>query len=496
MAKVTHMIAKKLRARLSQKINKLPFGYYDKTPVGDVLSRITNDVDVVSQTMGQSIVTALFSVVLIVGSAIWMFTISWILALVAIGVSLIGFVIMGLVMSKSMPYYNSVRTDLGDLNAHVEEYYGGHTVVKASNANDNVEDEFEKLNNNLYKSNWKSNFFGSMIWPLMDFVSQFAFIAVCIVGGVLAFNGSISFPAIALFLIYVRLFTYPIMEVASSATQIQATAAASHRVFEFLEEDEMEDESALTKNLDTVKGDIRFENVKFGYSDDKLVIKDFSADIKAGSKVAIVGPTGAGKTTLVNLLMKFYKIKDGDIKIDGVSIHELKRGNVARLFGMVLQDTWLFEGTIRNNLLYNVEVPKEREQELLDNAARATGIDHFIGTLPLGYETVLDERAKISDGQRQLFTIARAMIKDAPLLILDEATSSVDTRTEVLIQDAMDKLTQGRTSFVIAHRLSTIKNADVILVMNHGDIVENGTHDELLKKDGFYAELYNSQFVE
>ena len=496
MAGVTQRIALRLRRKISGKINKLPFSYYDKTPTGDVLSRITNDVDTVSQTLNYSIVTLIAATTMVVGAAVFMFVTNWLLALVAIGSSFVGFFLMAVIMMRSQKYFIAQQKELGDVNAHIEEYYGGHTVMKTSNAVPQVTRRFDKLNNNLYKSAWKSQFYSGLMMPIMTFLGQFSFVAICVVGGALVFSGSIGFPIIASFMIYVRLFSFTLVDIAEAMQNLQRTAASSERVFEFLNEKEMPDESSLNGKLENIKGEVIFNDLKFGYEDGIDVIKGFSANIPAGSKVAIVGPTGAGKTTLVNLLMKFYNSKSGDIRIDGVSIHDLKRGEVSSLFGMVLQDTWLFEGTVRENLLYNMKIDKEREKEILERATQAAGIDHFIRTLPKGFDTVLNDNTSVSNGQKQLLTIARAMIKDAPLLILDEATSSVDTRTEILIQDAMDKLTKGHTSFIIAHRLSTIKNADVILVMNHGDIVESGKHEELLTKNGFYAELYNSQFAD
>ena len=492
MATVTQKIAKKLRTRISDKINKLPLSYYDKNSTGDVLSRITNDTDTLSTTLNQSAVTLVASITLLFGSIIMMFTLNWIMALTAIVSSLGGFVFMGVIMKKSQKHFVDQQARLGTLNGCIEEYYSGYNVVKVCNANGQTNDMARKLGDDLYQSAWKSQFFSGLMMPLMSFVSNLSYLCICVVGGILVFNGSADIGIMASFLIYVRIFTQPMSQLAQVATQMQSTAAASERVFEFLDEKEMEDESSLSKQLSTIKGEVRFDNVKFGYEKGKPIIKGFNADIKSGSKVAIVGPTGAGKTTIVNLLMKFYQTDSGDILVDGVPINQLKRDNVHSLFGMVLQDTWLFEGTVRENLAYNVP---DVTDEQLDAACTAVGIDHFIKTLPKGYDAVLNEQASISNGQKQLLTIARAMIKDAPLLILDEATSSVDTRTEVLIQEAMDKLTKGRTSFVIAHRLSTIKNADLILVLKDGDIIESGNHQKLIDKKGFYADLYNSQFT-
>ncbi|MCL2607842.1 MAG: ABC transporter ATP-binding protein/permease [Methanomassiliicoccaceae archaeon] len=497
MAWVTAKLQERLRREMSEKINKLPLSHLDRTPTGDTLSRITNDVDMVTMTLNYTAVTFISATTMLVGAAIFMFITNWIMALVAIGTSLFAFFLMAVIMKRSQIHFERQQKELGDVNAHIEEYFSGHTAVKTNNARQRTSARFDKFNNALFTSAWKSQFYGGLMVPLMSFLGQFALVAVMIAGGILAFNGTITFGVVVAFMIYVNLFTQPLSDLAQSAMDTQSTVAATDRIFELLQSEEMEEEDHLTEHLICpARGAVNFQNVRFGYFDDKTVINDFTADIKSGSRVAIVGPTGAGKTTLVNLLMKFYKLNDGDIKIDGVSINEMRRGNVTSLFSMVLQDAWLFRGTIRENLLYNMKVEKGKEQELLDQAARAAGIDHFIKALPEGYDTVLDEKANVSDGQKQLLTIARAMIKDAPLLILDEATSSVDTRTEAIVKDAMEKLTHGRTSFVIAHRLSTIKNADLIIVMDKGDIVESGTHTSLLKKNGFYAELYNSQFAD
>ncbi|MCL2587302.1 MAG: ABC transporter ATP-binding protein/permease [Firmicutes bacterium] len=490
MAQVTQGVARALRRRLSKKINKLPLAYFDKNQTGDVLSRITNDSTTISQTLDYSIVTLMAALTLFIGSAVFMFVTNWLMAAVAVGSTLIGFIFMAAIMSRTQKFFKRQQDELGDMNGHIEEYYGGHTVMKVSNAKGQVGEKFDELNKKLYTSGWKSQFYSGLMMPIMGFISQLSFVAICVVGGVMALNDPSMFAVVAVFMIYVRIFTNQLWDIAEALQNMQMTGAAAARVFDFLGEEELENESELTAQIENLQGHVVFSGVKFGYGDE-LVIKNFSADIKAGSKVAIVGPTGAGKTTLVNLLMKFYKVNEGEILIDGVSINDLTREQVAEVFGMVLQDTWLFEGTIRENLMYNMEADVD-----LDEITEAVGINHFIKTLPNGYDTVLDEKASVSDGQRQLLTIARAMIKNSPLLILDEATSSVDTRTEVLIQDAMDKLTENHTSFIIAHRLSTIKNADIILVMNHGDIVESGKHDELLKKGGFYADLYNSQWTE
>jgi ATP-binding cassette subfamily B protein len=420
-----------------------------------------------------------------------MFYNSWILALVAIGSSFIGFALMIIIMSKSQKYFKIQQQGLGNINGHIEEIYSGHNVVKAYNGERNAKKTFEDINGSLYNSGWKSQFMSGLMMPIMNFIGNFGYAAVCVVGAALVMKGTISFGVIVAFMIYIRLFTQPLSQLAQSMQQLQRTAAASERVFEFLDEEELDDESHKIKKLKNVKGDVEFKNVRFGYEKDKTIINDFSANVKAGQKIAIVGPTGAGKTTMVNLLMRFYEIDGGEIYIDGIPISRVTRENVHDQFCMVLQDTWLFEGTIKENIIYSKHGVTDKE---VIDACKSVGIHHFIRTLPQGYDTVLNDKASLSVGQKQLVTIARAIIQNSPLLILDEATSSVDTRTEKLVQDAMDKLTQGRTSFVIAHRLSTIKNADLILVMKDGDIIESGNHKELLEKGGFYAELYNSQF--
>ena len=491
MGTITEKTTNKLRSDITNKINKLPLKYYDKTTVGDVLSRVTNDVDTIGQTLNRSMSSLVSGVSLLIGSLFMMFTTNVILTVTAIVSTLIGFVLMGLIVSKSQAYFEKQQQFLGQINGHIEEIYTGHSVIKVYNAQEKTNKEFKELNDKLRDAGWKAQFISGLMMPLMAFVGNFGYVAVCVVGAMLAFNNKISFGVIVAFMLYIRLFTQPLGQLAQVATSLQSTSAASKRVFEFLEEEEMVDESNNTASIEDVKGNVSFENVKFGYNEDKLIIKDFSVDIKAGQKVAIVGPTGAGKTTLVNLLMKFYDVNSGKIIIDGVAIQDLSREKVHDLFCMVLQDTWLFEGTIRDNITYN---KKDVSESVIVAACKAVGIDHFIRTLPQGYDTVLDDNTNLSAGQKQLITIARAMVKNAPLLILDEATSSVDTRTEILIQEAMDKLSEGKTSFVIAHRLSTIKNADVILVMKDGDIIESGNHEELLKLKGFYAELYNSQF--
>ncbi len=491
MATVTARISKNMRAGISQKINKIPLKYFDKTSIGDVISRVTNDVDAIGQTMNHSLDTLVRAVTMFVGALIMMFYNSWILALVAVGTTFIGFGFMMLIMSKSQKYFMIQQQGLGTINGHIEEVYSGHNVVKVYNGGKSAKKTFEEINTTLYDSGWKSQFMSGLMMPIMNFIGNFGYVAVCVVGAALAMNGTISFGVIVAFMIYIRLFTQPLSQLAQSMQQLQLTAAAGERVFEFLNEEELASESRKVKKLENIKGDVEFKNVRFGYDKDKTIINNFSAKIKAGQKIAIVGPTGAGKTTMVNLLMRFYEVDGGEILLDGVPTSEVTRENVHEQFCMVLQDTWLFEGTIKENIIYSKQGVTDEE---VKTACKAVGLHHFIRTLPDSYDTVLNDKANLSAGQKQLITIARAMIQNAPLLILDEATSSVDTRTERLVQDAMDKLTQGRTSFVIAHRLSTIKNADMILVMRDGDIVESGNHTELLDRGGFYAELYNSQF--
>ncbi|MGI8385197.1 ABC transporter ATP-binding protein [Robertmurraya sp. P23] len=491
MATVTQRVSKKLRSEISTKINRLPLKYFDSTSTGDVLSRVTNDVDMIGQTMNQSLSTLVSAITMFVGSLIMMFYTNWIMAFSAVLSTILGFALMTFIISKSQKYFAQQQKELGKLNGHIEEIYTGHHVVKVYNGEKEAKETFREINTRLYNSAWKSQFMSGLMMPLMMFVGNFGYVVVCLVGAVLAVNGSISFGVIVAFMIYIRLFTQPLSQLAQAATNLQSTTAASERVFEFLGEEELANESGKTLRLESAKGDVEFKHVNFGYNQDKMVIKDFSAKANAGQKVAIVGPTGAGKTTLINLLMRFYEVNGGEILIDGVPTSNLTRQNIHELFCMVLQDTWLFEGTIRENIVYS---RKGVTNEQVEEACKAVGLHHFITTLPNGYDTVLDDKANLSAGQKQLITIARAMVEDAPLLILDEATSSVDTRTELLIQEAMDKLTVGKTSFVIAHRLSTIKNADLILVMKDGDIIESGKHQELLLKNGFYADLYNSQF--
>ena len=495
MTTVSNNFAKKLRSNISIKINKLPLKYFDSHETGDILSRVTNDVDTIAHNLNQSLASLVSSVTLFIGSIIMMFITNWIMAITAILSSLIGFSLMSLILGKSQKYFIARQTQLGDLNGFIEEMYSGHNVVKAYNGSKEAISEFSTLNNRLYESNRKSQFLSGLMHPIMGFIGNFGYVAVCIVGALLVINNHISFGVIVAFTIYVRLFTNPLSQIAQAMTSLQSTAAAGERVFEFLDEKEMSSEENITKHLDKskVKGEIEFRHVKFGYDKSKTIIKDFSVKAAPGEKIAIVGPTGAGKTTMVNLLMKFYEINEGDILIDGVSTKNLTRENIHELFCMVLQDTWLFEGTILDNIRFNKENVSEEE---VWEACKTVGIDHFIKTLPGTLHAKVSDTDTISGGQKQLLTIARGMLEDAPFLILDEATSNVDTRTEELVQKAMDKLTEGRTSFIIAHRLSTIKNADLILVMKDGNIIETGNHEELIAKNGFYAELYNSQFEE
>ena len=493
MATVTNKFSQKLRKNLSHKINKLPLKYFDKNSYGDVLSRITNDVDTIGMSLNNSISDFVGAITLFIGSIIMMFATNWIMAITGIVASLIGFALMIVILSKSQKYFLLQQQQLGELNGHIEEVYSGHDVVTVYNANKETTQKFDEINNKLYDSARKSRFLSGLMMPLMSFIGSFGYVAVCVVGAALVINGNITFGVIVAFMIYIRLFTNPLSTIAQAMTYIQSTAAASERVFDFLDEEEMPSEKNITQKLlpVEVKGNVIFDHVKFGYDEGKIIIKDFSANIKAGSKVAIVGPTGAGKTTMVNLLMKFYNINSGDIKIDNISIKDLTRENIHDLFVMVLQDTWLFKGTIKDNIRFNRDNITDEE---IKTACKTVGMDHYIRSLSKGYDTMLEEVDNLSAGQKQLLTIARCMTSSAPLLILDEATSSVDTRTEELVQKAMDKLTEGKTSFIIAHRLSTIKNADLILVMNEGNIIEQGNHEELLKQNGFYAKLYNSQF--
>ena len=493
MASVSNKFAKKLRTNISTKINNLPLNYFDNHETGDILSRVTNDVDAISFNLNNSLITLVSNLTLFLGSIVMMFYTNYIMALTAIGSSVFGFIFMFIMLSKSQKYFNKRQKLLGDLNGYIEETYSSHVVVKTYNGTKETKKEFNKLNTGLYKSNMMSQFLSGMMGPFMGFISNFGYVSVCVVGALLVSKNTITFGVIVAFMIYIRLFTNPLNQIAQSMTSLQSTAAASERVLKFLNEKEMNHQENITKYLDkaSAKGEIIFDHVKFGYTEGKTIIKDFSIKVNPGEKIAIVGPTGAGKTTIVNLLMKFYEINDGDILIDGISIKDLSRENIHELFCMVLQDTWLFEGTIKDNLKYNK--PNIKDEEIME-ACKIVGVDHFIKTLPLGLEAPITDNESISSGQKQLFTIARGMIEDAPFLILDEATSNVDTRTEELVQKAMDKLTQNRTSFIIAHRLSTIKNANLILVMNEGNIIEIGNHEELMKQNGFYANLYNSQF--
>ena len=491
MTTISQRTASNFRRDISTKINRLPLRYFDSNTTGDVMSRVTNDVDTLGQSMNQSISTMATAITLLGGSVIMMLYTNVTMAATAILSSLVGFAFMAVVMGRSQKYFERQQSDLGDMNGHVEEMYSGHLVMKAYGGEAAAKSDFDRINDSLYRSGFMSQFLGGMMMPFMNFIGNFGYVMVCIVGALLCIDGRISFGVIVAFMIYVRLFTQPLTQISQAVVSMQSVAAAAERVFEFLDKPEMEDESEKSVKLENVQGHVEFRDVRFGYSPDKEIIHGFSAEILPGQKVAIVGPTGAGKTTMVNLLMRFYEVNGGDILIDGVSTRDMRREDVHDLFCMVLQDTWLFEGTIRENIVYSKEgVTDER----LDEVCKAVGLYHYIQTLPDKYDTVLGDNANLSAGQRQQVTIARAMVDGSPLLILDEATSSVDTRTERVIQEAMDRLTEGRTSFVIAHRLSTIRNSDLILVMRDGNIVEQGTHDELLARGGFYADLYNSQF--
>lgn len=491
MITVMQKLAWSMRTSISQKINRLPLKFFDKTTVGDVLSRITNDVDTISSALNSSITTLVQAVVQFVGVTIIMFATSGRLALTAIGSSILGFVLMFFIVARSRKYFRRQQQNLGDMNGHVEEMYSGHNIVRAYGAIGQSKAEFDRINDNLYDSAWKSQFFGGLLMPLMGFVGSLGYVAVCVVGAALTMDGSISFGTVVAFISYVKLFTNPLSQISQAVNSLMSAGAAGERVFGFLGEKEMPDDSGCTEHIDHVSGKVEFEHVRFGYDEDKPVINDFSADIEPGQKVAIVGYTGAGKTTMVNLLMRFYELWSGQIKIDGVPVSEMRRSDVRAMFGMVLQDTWLFDGTYRENIAYGKEGVTD---EQIEAACKLVGMDRYIRILPKGYDTELNDRSSLSAGQRQLLTIARAMVENAPMIILDEATSSVDTRTEILVQNAMDRLTRGRTSFVIAHRLSTIRDADLILVMDKGDVVESGTHKELLEKGGLYKELYTSQF--
>ncbi|MCA5587435.1 ABC transporter ATP-binding protein [Finegoldia magna] len=490
MADVTQKISKSFREEIANKINRLPFSYFDNTTFGDILSRVTNDVDTISQSLNQSVGALLTSIVMLIGTVVMMIYNSGILTITTILSSLVGFVFITIIMKKSQKYFKEQQQNLGDINGQIEEVYTGHNVIKAYNAGARAVDEFEQTNTKLYTSAWKSQFLSGLMMPIMQFAGNFSYVMVCIVGGALAINGKISFGVIVAFMIYVRLFTNPLADIAQSFNTLQRAAAAGERVFEFLNEEELQEEN-VTEKLEKAKGEVEFKNVRFGYDPEKIIIKDFSVKVNPGEKIAIVGPTGAGKTTIVNLLMRFYEINDGQILVDGIDTKNLSRENLRDQFCMVLQDSWVFEASVRENITFG---EKDITDEELIDVCKRVNLDHFIRTLPQGYDTILDDKQSLSQGQLQLLTIARAMVSHAPMLILDEATSSVDTRTEIIVQDAMDELAKGRTSFVIAHRLSTIKNADLILVMKDGDIVEKGKHDELLARDGFYAQLYNAQF--
>ena len=495
MAVVTLKMSYRMRGELSEKINRVPQKYFNTTSQGDILSRITNDVSTLQQGLTNSLPTIISAATQFVGCLIMMFVTEWRMALVALCITLLGMVLIVAIMSKSQRYFTARQKSLGELNGYVEEMYSGHEVVRISRAVDKVLDHFDGLNAAVYDANWRSQFLSGVMQPLMNVIGNLSYVAVCVFGSVLAINGTIEFGVIVSFILYVRLFTTPLTQIAQGMTNLQTASASAHRIFDFLESEELGDESNKTEKLDAVRGAVTFDHVRFSYPDspDKIIIKDFSAHVAPGQKVAIVGPTGAGKTTMVNLLMRFFEVNSGRITIDGVATTDLRREDVHELFGMVLQDTWLFEGTIRENLVYNMEGITD---EQLETVCKACGLDKFVHSLPQGFDTVLSESTTISAGQKQLLTIARAMLQNAPMLILDEATSSVDTRTELLIQRAMDELTKGRTSFVIAHRLSTIKNADLILVMRDGDVIESGTHEQLMEQNGFYAELYNSQFAQ
>ena len=491
MSTVTQCVSRKLRNDISVKINKLPMNYYHHNSTGDVLSRVTNDVDMIATSLNMSIGTMVSAVTLFAGSLIMMIKTDVVMTIAGVLSTLLGFVLMMVVMKHSQKYFTKQQMNLGAINGHIEEIYSGHTVVKAYNGEDKAKKQFDELNEALSNSGFKAQAMSGLMMPLMTFIGNFGYVTVCVVGAALAMNGNISFGVIVSFMMYIRYFTQPLSQLAQAFQQLQSAGAASSRVFEFLGEEEMQDESNKKAIITNTKGDVEFSHVRFGYEPDKIIINDFSAKAKAGQKIAIVGPTGAGKTTLVNLLMRFYEINSGEIKIDGVSTADIKREDVHSKFCMVLQDTWLFEGSIRENLIYCSENKSEKKMR---EACKAVGLDHFIRTLQNGYDTILNDQINLSQGQKQQLTIARAMIADKPILILDEATSSIDTRTEQKIQKAMDELMKNRTSFVIAHRLSTIKNADLILVLKDGDIIESGNHQELMSKNGFYADLYNSQF--
>ncbi len=492
MAIVSQKICKRLRTEMVSKLNRLPLSYFDSRSYGDTLSHVTNDVDTIGTSLNQSMASLISGILNFVGALLLMFYTNWIMAIAGLLSTLIGFALMAIIIKNSQKFFKEQQRGLGDLNGHIEETYTGHTIIKAYNGEEYVEKHFDEKNNTLFQSAWKAQFLSGLMMPIMNFVGNFSYVVVCIVGALLVMNDSITFGVIVAFMVYIRLFTQPLSTLAQAATTLQSAAAASERVFGLLEEEELSQEEEDAVTLEEVRGDVSFQNVTFGYKPEKMIIKGFSAEVKAGQKVAIVGPTGAGKTTMVNLLMRFYELNGGEILIDGVPIHSIKRENLHDLFAMVLQDTWMFEGTIMENIAYSQEGVTEEE---IIYACKSVGIHHTIKTMPKGYHTVMSN-ATLSAGEKQLLTIARAMVKKSELLILDEATSSVDTRTELLIGKAMDKLSKGKTSFIIAHRLSTIKNADLILVMKDGNIVESGSHEALLEEKGFYAELYNSQFEE
>ena len=491
MTTIAQVVSRRMRSDITRKINNLPMGFYSHTSHGDILSRVTNDVDMISQSLNQSVGMLVSAITLFVGSLFMMLITNVIMALTAVAAIFIGFMLMRVITAHSQKYFARQQRHLGELNGHIEEMYSGHTVVKAYNDEENAKKTFDELNGTLRDSAFRAQCLAGLMQPLMIFIGNLGYVAVCVVGAVLTMNGQIGFEVIVAFMMYVRFFTQPLSQIAQATQSLQSGAAAGERVFEFLEAQEMEDESEKTAHLEKARGYVDFDHVKFSYDPGKTIIHDFSAHAEPGQKIAIVGPTGAGKTTLVNLLMRFYEIESGDIRIDGVSTRSMKREDVHSQFCMVLQDTWLFEGTVRENLIY---CTPDADDKKMEQACKAVGLDHFIHTLPQGYDTVLNDQLNLSQGQKQQLTIARAMIADKPMPILDEATSSVDTRTELQIQNAMDKLMENRTSFVIAHRLSTIKNSDLILVLKDGDVIESGTHEELLARGGFYADLYNSQF--
>lgn len=492
MSGVTQGVSKRFRTSISKKINVLPLSYFDSRSYGDTLSRVTNDVDTIGQTMSNSITTLLQCSVLLVGVLIAMFITKWQMAIVAIATVPISGIIMMVVIKKSQPLFVKQQRYLGVLNGHIEECYSGQNIIKIFNAEERKGAEFKKINEKLFENTWRSQFISGLMMPINTFVSNLGYVAICVVGAILFKDDPVNMGGVIVsFFVYVRLFQAPVNQIGQAFNQLQSTAAAAERVFEFLEEKEQPDEQGKIEKLENVRGEVEFKNVKFGYLPGKTIINNFSAKIAPGMKVAIVGPTGAGKTTIVNLIMRFYDVDEGDILIDGVSVKDVKRTAVRDVFSMVLQDTWLFEGTIRDNIIYSTEGVTQKH---LDAVAKAANIDYLIKALPHGYDSVLDESCNVSGGQKQLITIARAMLQNSPMMILDEATSNVDTRTEEQIQEAMDRLTAGRTSFVIAHRLSTIRNADLILVMKDGDIIEQGNHEELMERNGFYSSLYNSQF--